>query len=223
MKAGIYKFRYDKYTIVPYFISYSGDNIIRLNADDVVWKDNSLSATNYTCIVWKGKLSNVVEVFNPAGTAFYIPNKPNTQFNSEVVGDLSELQNLPSSINIIKIEGKTNDLKGDINNIAASPFASTLTQLNLTSLGNYITGSIESLGVCTSLTNLSLYNLYNINGNVDNFAAAQVTAGRESGTLTLIVQQTKVTPNGTKTYTIKFGSSMVNPTEEETAQGYQIS
>ena len=53
--------------------------------------------------------------------------------------------------------------------------------------------------------------------DINLFGASQVSKGRVSGVCNVNASKTYQL-----TYTIKFGSSMVNPTAEETAQGYQV-
>ena len=78
-----------------------------------------------------------------------------------------------------------------------------------------------------NVTNISLYDSNNITGEIRDFANLQVQKGRISGTLTIRCNN-KITLNGTivgndVVKTIKFGTDMVDPTPEETAQGWQIS
>ena len=87
--------------------------------------------------------------------------------------------------------------------------------------------NINDFNGCTNLTFINIAWSANATGNVNKLAAAQAVS-RNSGTLaikivgvtTQIVCNGSVLPIGTKT--IKFGTSMENPTAEETAQGYQI-
>lgn len=54
----------------------------------------------------------------------------------------------------------------------------------------------------------------NVERNYENFASKQVEMGRNSGVCTITYNST--------TKVLKFGSSMDNPTEQESAQGWQI-
>lgn len=131
-------------------------------------------------------------------------------------GDIYYLRNLPLS-NTVEIQG--GGLFGDIKYLP-----STAVNVYMSSNPN-IVGDISSLGKCTSLIVLRLNYCEGIYGSLENLAAAQVTNGRTSGELYPQVVDTKVTYQGQKLSnhkTIKFGSSMTNPSTEETAQGWQI-
>ena len=98
---------------------------------------------------------------------------------------------------------------------------SNVHNLNLTSLLSL------SVGYMSEITVEDLLNIAKNTGleyllipltaldNVRSFAAEQVRLGRTSGTLS-------VNRVGSSAKTIQYGTSMVNPTEEETTKGYQI-
>lgn len=111
----------------------------------------------------------------------------------------------------------------DLSNISA---ASSL--IALIKYGGTVTGNINVLGALRSLTQLIVPNHDGVSGSIESLAAAQVAGQnpRTSGELACQLSNTGCTWNGAEitqaTVTIKFGSSMVNPTEQETTQGYQI-
>lgn len=82
-------------------------------------------------------------------------------------------------------------------------------------IGNCIslTGSIADFGKWTSLVVIHVAGAP-INKDITLLAAAQVSNGRTSGTI-----DCHGTTGGD---TIRFGSSMVNPTQEETTRGWQV-
>jgi hypothetical protein len=89
-------------------------------------------------------------------------------------------------------------------------------------------GSIEDLGKLILLTQINISSNFSITGEVTTLAAEQVENGRESGTLALYFSSTRTgikyngeTPPNNQLI-IRFGSSMVNPTETDTANGYQV-
>ena len=60
-------------------------------------------------------------------------------------------------------------------------------------------------------------------GNPVNFANALVAAGKNKGKIKMLTTGTTITnPTGNNTFLIRFGTSMENPTAEETSQGYQF-
>lgn len=110
---------------------------------------------------------------------------------------------------------------GSINSLSK---LTELTGINLWQPG--ITGNIVSLGNCTKLTSTIYLNDGNIEGALEDFCNAQVAAGRTSGTVTIkcsayITYQGSTVGNRTDKL-IRFGSSMITPTADETAQGWQV-
>ena len=84
-----------------------------------------------------------------------------------------------------------------------------------------ITGSINS---CACINLISLAPSASMTGEINTMAQSMVAAERASGTL-VVSHNGKITYNGeviNANKTVKFGSDMVNPTAEETAQGYQV-
>ena len=156
-------------------------------------------------------------------TALYLPYKSDNgeAYTSKVEGKLADMVGLPSSVTQIRCT-VLGSITGDLSDLLGFSNFTGLTNITLGSF-YYITGSIEVFGTATELTEVALNNAYNVNGSIDELAQLQVANGRTSGTLVVRHQQTKVVHSSASTHTIKFGSSMVNPTEAETAQGYQIS
>lgn len=89
-------------------------------------------------------------------------------------------------------------------------------------------GSIESLGELTSLISLNFSGANAITGEITVLAEKQVENGRTSGVLNIYYTKnsTSITYNGSRPTgnpaTIRFGTSMENPTETDTANGYQV-
>lgn len=104
-------------------------------------------------------------------------------------------------------------------------FAELTALTNISIYLNDITGSIESLGKLTSLTTLNLATTL-VSGSINTLANSMVSNGRTSGSLPIlcngiITYNGSVVPDvGSKV--VKFGTSMENPTEEETSQGWQV-
>ena len=86
----------------------------------------------------------------------------------------------------------------------------------ITIVNTYQTNVVEDTIDYTKFGKLiNVTNITNLNTIVPaTIAAAMVSNGRTSGTMQIITSVI---------VTVKFGSSMTNPTTEETAQGYQIS
>lgn len=104
-------------------------------------------------------------------------------------------------------------------------FANLLNLSTIELFNNSIEGSIESLGKLTVLNMLNLASTL-VTGSINVLAEEMVLNGRTSGNLTIlcngiIMYNNEIIPNvGTKV--VKFGSSMENPTAEETSQGWQV-
>lgn len=86
----------------------------------------------------------------------------------------------------------------------------------ITTVNTYQTNVVEDAIDYTKFGKLiNVTNITNLNTIVPaTIAAAMVSNGRTSGTMQIITSVI---------VTVKFGSSMTNPTSQETAQGYQIS
>lgn len=89
-----------------------------------------------------------------------------------------------------------------------------------------IIGNIAvAFGKMTKLATLNINASGRLSGFVDDMLNAMVSNGRTSGTMSLSTMRPRNadTPGSMLSKTVKFGSSMVNPTTEETTQGWQIS
>lgn len=141
--------------------------------------------------------SNVYgEVKRIKASSFSISNSPNTFINfANVVFDEAITWFGQLAIN------KT-DSKGDFNN------ASLIRMLASTTNSGEVKLNFENTSVV---------------GNPVNFANALVAAGKNKGKIKMYTTGTTITnPTGINTFLIRFGTSMENPTAEETSQGYQF-
>lgn len=105
-------------------------------------------------------------------------------------------------------------------------YSTKLTSITITGDAGDVSGNIEKLGLLILLDTLVVSTGNKATGSIENLSASQVSNGRVSGTLIItsgghITLNGEIVPSGT-TKTVKFGSSMVNPTADETAQGYQV-
>lgn len=87
--------------------------------------------------------------------------------------------------------------------------------------------SIMSFQNCTAITTIFLKLGNNVSGEIVELCSALHRNGKDSGQIAFGLGGTNCTLNGNAIATgtniyAKFGSSMVSPTEEEIAQGYQI-
>lgn len=158
--------------------------------------------------------NNVKEIDYPSGTTkvFYISNGEFDVVITNKYGCEKFVTNTPEPVSLSSFEFMTNLTR----ELAVTDGA-----------GNLISdkNTIEALGKLTKLQVLSLRNNKAI-GEITTLAASQVANGRTSGTLA-ITSGGHITLNGTTVQyntvkTIKFGSSMVEPTAAETTQGYQV-
>lgn len=157
-------------------------------------------------------------------------------------GDFADFSQLT---NLFELNIPTNRIKGDIANLKDSTNLQTLTlqgnsevngsisdiseltklqTLNLISTN--VGGSVDSLGKLTVLTTLVLTDC-GVGGDLATMANAMVSSpnNRTFGTLTVTCNNS-VKLNGTViprrgTVVIKFGTSMENPTAEDTERGWQ--
>jgi hypothetical protein len=143
-----------------------------------------------------------------------------TFVHTEVDGDLAQcVKPTQSNITFNKvINGSLNldDLQLGISFVAIS----------IVDMNNAARGNVTSFANALSLRNLYLQYTHTITGALEDLAAAQVSKGRTSGILEIRCNNT-VTVNGVKPMNmalkkIQYGTSMENPTTEETAQGYKI-
>ena len=103
-------------------------------------------------------------------------------------------------------------------------FANNTTMVNLQIPESKSIGNISSLSKMINCSNINL-NYTNIDGIVEDMADGLVQNGKISGTIRLQGNGTNITNRNGVNITdisIKFGSSMIDPTLEETARGYQI-
>lgn len=119
-----------------------------------------------------------------------------------------------SNLTTVKLRG---NLFGDFSN-----FNNNITDIFISS--PTFTVTTEELFSRTNLREVYVY-AGSFTGEISTLADKQVENGRTSGTFELI--GTRLTYKGTvitvgARKTIKFGSSMQNPTAEETAQGWQV-
>lgn len=135
--------------------------------------------------------------------------------NTNIKGNIANLSKL-SKINNIALQNNPY-IYGDISNLAIATLAA------LYVFNTKCKGNIETLDVCTAMTALQV-NKSAIEGELATLANKMVAKGRTSGTMTVKGSESNCTLNGESfaTAIIKFGSSMVNPTSAETAQGWQI-
>lgn len=131
--------------------------------------------------------------------------------------DMEYLTNLTTlNVGLASTNGDTKYLK----NLAE------LTNINL--WVDTVTGHITDFGNMKKLSNSLYLNDTYIEGAIEDFCDMQVsgTDGRTSGSITLycsrsLTYQGSELANRTEK-TIRFGSSMVNPTSDETSQGWQV-
>lgn len=101
---------------------------------------------------------------------------------------------------------------------------SKLTQLTYVDVSfTEVSGTYDEIAHIIGLTNASFQECNNMSGTVEGFANKQIENGRTSGKC--LLYGPNLTYGGTTVpyKWIKYGSSMVNPTEAETAQGWQAS
>lgn len=125
---------------------------------------------------------------------------PLTQNNTNVGGDISALAGLTS---LTSITMKQNDnIKGLVSSLSG---LTALTTLDLQS--TQVSGNLDGLGGCVALTTLTLSST-SVTGTVEALASAMLTAGRESGTLTINASHTAITNNDSTfiSATITFSS-----------------
>ena len=120
-----------------------------------------------------------------------------------------------------------NSLSGGTISVNIEIYKNKTAITNITQTYSY--GNIETLTKLTSLTNLAVGNGLTghvLSGSLNVLAKGQVDNGRESGAIEVYTQTSQnLTYNGSKItghWRIRFGTSMVNPTETDTANGYQV-
>lgn len=196
----------------------NNDSLRKLNIWPAVVKTNHAASSSYgAIIVPSGKVvrfldeeGNVLNTFtgNGSGQPF--------DFADAMIGKTIQIENYYA---IIKLGGGF--LQYDISMYEYNQLTGSRNIVD-----KYSYGQIESLYRNTGLTDLSVGG--SVQGELGDLAKLMVSEGRNSGAMTVYVNGygTNVTCNGVRfqdsTKTIKFGSSMVDPTAEETAQGYQL-
>jgi hypothetical protein len=140
------------------------------------------------------------------------------------------IKNLLSSKNTLqKLSTENNDTVIDCNDLNAfehltdlsCPIVNNLKDLNMSTLikANFNKADIYDIdGAKAIAKNLGITSLEVPGGELsigEAFATEQVRLGRESGSCLYMRK-------GYISKTIKYGTSMQNPTEQESAQGYQI-
>lgn len=164
----------------------------------IVEYDTQKNKTFLGCIDFnKMQKAPILETLN-AGQGNVTVDGQTVHINS--VGNIENLQGLVPALKGFKCEYHTNRVTGDIT-----------------------VGLSDSLLLQTIVVN----NTSAITGALESFATAQVSKGRTSGSLAITCNNV-ITLNGSAVAnntvkTIKYGSSMVNPTTAETTQGWQIS
>lgn len=118
-----------------------------------------------------------------------------------------DILNTMSSLTVLRMHSKIT-LSG---NLSLLP-----TQLTTLGIYNNILTETDIATIASRCTNLtSFITAYTAYAGIISFAAAQVASGRTSGTCTYYRLEYAAK-------TIKYGTSMVNPTEDDTNKGYQI-
>lgn len=118
------------------------------------------------------------------------------------------------------------DVRGDLSAFVNVNSSNNITEMVLQNL-KHATGNISVMGRFKTITLLHLGDSYLFEGTLESVCSGMVTAGRTSGTMTFVGND-KVAYNGSavanwSSKTIKFGTNMVNPTQADTARGYQVS
>lgn len=163
--------------------------------------------------------------------------------NSNVSFNLSDFKDLTALTTLKLITRGTK--KGSINDLAAlvnlktiefgsnfwningniSVFANMPNLTNLDIQQSKVNGDIADLASNIFLTTLNIQQTNHISGTLESFANGQA-ANRESGQVKIIfngiVTYEGVAVPNVSTKTVKFGTSMVNPTAEETERGWQV-
>lgn len=229
--AGTYKLLYDKYNISLVPKPNNSDKVPRvgLNLDEMDYLQSPSyikTAGEWTSSCYKGSIDVLAEKLLSSTTALFVSgigSSSSPLFGFSMYGNIEELVNCPN-LNVIKLSLQTT-LEGNLKTLVDNhPNRLNFLKIFLDNTTNVKGGSLTAiLGGLTKLTEFNGENNSNFNGSTTEIAEAQVAAGRTSGTLKISGYMRNFTPSGASSErTIKFGTSMVNPTEEETAQGYQI-
>lgn len=159
-----------------------------------------------------------VYIISPLRVFKYADNFIGMQCHTNMsIDDLAE-KNVKSNVTAFVLRGNPSG------NIESLKDYTSMTNFMTTS--TVITGNITlAFGKMTALTTLNIGPASRLEGFVDDMLNAMVSNGRTSGTMSLNTMRPRNadTPGSMLSKTVKFGSSMVNPTTEETTQGWQIS
>lgn len=159
-------------------------------------------------------------IYNNEFTAIQMAS--NYDFTEETkLVKLTTLSNLPITLQSLVLYKST---VGFLHDGSLSDIARCTSLQQVIIIGNkIISGQISELAPCVNLDALNLTN-QRIEGTIESLGSA-MAQNRSSGVLTLRLSGNNVTVRGEKvpyTCDLRFGSDMVNPSSEETAQGYQI-
>lgn len=158
---------------------------------------------------------------------------------------LTKFADLPSTIKRIQLYGTSvtaSDFESINSALVSLNLSNVSSKLNFIAIGaktalqtlelggefSNTTGKIEDIATCTALTRLNFPYAGNsatgITGSIVTLLN-NMAQNRTSGIMRLVPNSMVTLPTGmvaAHAYDVKFGSSMVNPTQEETAQGWQF-
>lgn len=137
------------------------------------------------------------------------------------LNDLSDI-NFSNAENFI-LKALDIEVTGDISVFAEQTALSEITINTLNDSITNVTGDITSLNTLTALNVLNLRDTQ-VAGNADAFLTALASSGRTADLIiVLALGMTFLGVTGrNNSVAIKFNSSMVNPTAEDTARGWQV-
>ena len=229
--VGTYKLLYDKYNMFLYIMGNDQSKTpkIGLDLNDLKYLQSPayIQASGFwTALNFNGDISVFAQKLKSSTDSFLISQETNP--SNPLYGYMPEgnIESLVQCENLVKIGfDKCSKLQGNLGTLLNShPNKGNIQQISLINSPAIQGGSLSSmLGSLTSLATFDGENNAHFSGSVEDLAQAQVTAGRTSGQLKINGYMPNVVPSSASSgRTIKFGASMVEPTEEETAQGYQI-
>lgn len=222
---GTYTLLVDKYNITLFSITVGGSpsseiiigkkSVEYLQAPAML-KGNSTYFCNY---IIDGDIKDFVPKIDPSTTSIALgryAGAPTT------VGDIANLILLANLKRVqLSLTGLSGNLVEFINN---HPNAANFTNIIIKNTIRVNIGDLATaIGSLTELNEFDGENNYTCTGSTESVAQAQVASGRTSGTLTIKGYMPEFVPTSSSGLRkINFGTSMVNPTEEEINQGYQI-
>jgi hypothetical protein len=229
--AGTYKFKYDKYNVYLYPIGNASNQLpkIGLDLEELVYLQSPSyikDAGYWNPLYFKGDISVFANKLQSSSTTFAISHvtdqaSPLYSFNIE-----GNIESLAQCANLTEINFSIcTKLGGNLSTLLSThPNRPNITKINLNNCARVDGGSLAAMfGSLTSLTTFNGENNTHFSGSITDLAQAQVSNGRTSGILTIGGYMPNVIPSDASSgRTIRFGTSMVNPTAEETTQGYQI-